>query len=317
MKQIFFLLLVLSLSRIGSYGQSKSWEYLSQYPPGDIPKVFAPGIVSTKGLEHSSPTFSKDLKQFFWTTIQLPIDENKKTIYTCKYEKGQWTLPQIASFSGKYSDDSPFYYNNKIYFSTNRNQDELSDSLNALHWTLRPVSNVWFSEYINSEWTEPKLFARPIELKTMFAQVSFSNYGNIIFLGHLKKVSQQCGIFYIKKNDEGYSEPQALTESINSKAQDWTPFIAPDESYIIFSSTRNQNRDDYGDLYICFKNSDETWSNPIYMGDDINTPSQERFPSVSPDGKYLFFTRWTRENNQDVFWVDAEIINKLKKKNKY
>ncbi len=46
------------------------------------------------------------------------------------------------------------------------------------------------------------------------------------------------------------------------------------------------------------------------MGKPINSLAQERFPYVSPDGEYLFFTRWTRENDQDIFWVKSDIIKK-------
>jgi hypothetical protein len=54
------------------------------------------------------------------------------------------------------------------------------------------------------------------------------------------------------------------------------------------------------------------------MGELINTRTQERFPGLSPDGKYLFFTRgirWTPPDyDHDIFWVSAGIIEKLKAK---
>jgi Tol biopolymer transport system component len=94
----------------------------------------------------------------------------------------------------------------------------------------------------------------------------------------------------------------------------WTPYVDPDDSYIIFSSNREGEFGE-GDLYISFHNkSSGTWSEPVNMGGNINTRAQERFPSVSPDGKYLFFTRWTPDHNQDVYWVSAGIIEKLRAK---
>lgn len=307
------LILALILFTILSFAQDDSWEYLGQTPPKDIPKIFGSGVVSTNKLEHSSPIFTSDLKSFFWTAITYPTNENIKTIYFCKYENGKWTTPQIASFSGKYSDDSPFYYNGKIYFSSDRNLNQLSDSLKALHWTLKPNSKIWYSEIFDNEWKEPQIFQNPFNKEPKLINLNFSSNGNMYFLSILKGVTQQCGIYYAKKKEKGFLEPVPLPASINSSYQDWTPFIAPDESYIIFSSTRNPLRDDYGDLYISYKENNGEWTEAIYMGDNINTPSQERFPSVSPDGKYLFFTRWTEENGQDIFWVSAKIIDDLKK----
>ena len=124
-------------------------------------------------------------------------------------------------------------------------------------------------------------------------------------------VPQSCGIYYAEYSNGTYSQPRALPPSINSTSQDWTPFIARDGSYIIFSSTRNG---DYGDLFISYKLDDDSWSEAIDLGEKINTWAQERFPSVTQEGKYLFFTRYTTDNHHDIFWVDAKIIDELKTK---
>jgi hypothetical protein len=73
-------------------------------------------------------------------------------------------------------------------------------------------------------------------------------------------------------------------------------------------------KDDYGDLYVCFRQPDGTWTDRVSLGEPINSKALERFPTVSPDGKYLFFTRWTPEHDEDVFWVSAGIIEQLKAK---
>jgi hypothetical protein len=96
---------------------------------------------------------------------------------------------------------------------------------------------------------------------------------------------------------------------------DFTPvfaiYVSPDESYMIFSGL---HKDGFGslDLYVCFKTKDDKWGTPINMGDQINTEKIERFPVVSPDGKYLFFMRHTP--GQDIFWVSTKIIDDLRKK---
>ena len=123
------------------------------------------------------------------------------------------------------------------------------------------------------------------------------------------------GIYRSKLIRGKYTKPEALPNSINMAGGilNWTPFIDPNDSYIIFSSNRAGEFGE-GDLYISFHDSSaDTWSEPINMGEPINTGAQERLPGVSPDGRYLFFTRWTPDHNQDVFWVSANIINRLRK----
>lgn len=294
--------------------QNGNWKYLGQTPPGNVPEVFAPGIVSTEKLEHSSPVFTSDLKEVYWAAVAYPPSENIKTIYHCKYENGMWTKVEIASFSRVFSDDSPFIIGDKLYFSSNRNMPELDDSLKNLHWTLIPNSQMWQVELNGIKKYEPVVFNNPFKVDKKIMGLNITSNGNLYFLSHLEGVEQQCGIFFSEKTNTGYTNPRPLPESINSKFQDWTPYIAPDESYLIFSSTRNPKRNDFGDLYISFNLGEGKWSEAIYMGDSINTPSQERLPSVSPDGKYLFFTRWTRDNGQDVFWVSADIIHDFRSK---
>ena len=114
------------------------------------------------------------------------------------------------------------------------------------------------------------------------------------------------------KNGE-YSEIECLNEKIYKKeALNWCPFIAPGESYLIFSSNRKGGFGS-GDLYISFKNKSGEWQEAINMGALINTDKQERFPGVSPDGKYLFFTRWhSTPYYHDLYWIDARIIKNLR-----
>jgi hypothetical protein len=51
---------------------------------------------------------------------------------------------------------------------------------------------------------------------------------------------------------------------------------------------------------------------PINLGPAINTSAYEVAAKVSPDGKYIFFDRPMRDE-QDVHWVSAEVLNLLKK----
>jgi hypothetical protein len=63
---------------------------------------------------------------------------------------------------------------------------------------------------------------------------------------------------------------------------------------------------------VSFRQPDGSWTVTIGLGEPINTKEMERFPAVSPDGKYLFFTRDTPAHDEDVYWVSAGIIGKLK-----
>ena len=171
--------------------------------------------------------------------------------------------------------------------------------------------DLWFIERQSNGGGKPQKLSSLINTTEIQAQATFNSDGTVYYL----EAKGNTGPFYIfrsKLEDGNYLQPDALPHYINSTAaQDWTPYIAPDDSYLIFSSSRVGGFGQ-GDLYISFHDVNaDTWSEPINLGEPINTQAQERLPAVSPDGKYLFFTRWTPDQDQDVFWVSARIINRL------
>jgi Tol biopolymer transport system component len=96
---------------------------------------------------------------------------------------------------------------------------------------------------------------------------------------------------------------------VNSAAEEWDPFIAADESYLLFESDRAVG---FGgtDIYVTF-NRDGSWSQPVNLGPNINTKDYEVAARVSPDGRYIFF-EWPQKNEQDI---SSDVIKNLKSKN--
>ena len=299
MKKIVFLFLVGII--FTSYTQTEKNfldtkdAYFGQTPPGLIPEVFAPEIINH--LAHSSPTFTPDGKKIYWSTVSGNNETRK--IYYVKFENDKWSKPMIANFSGNYHDDQPFisYDGEKLYFASKRPKTKNGNE----------EIDIWISDKTEQGWAEPKTINNLIGLWTP----TVTRNGTIYFLEVIEGTRVICRAEII--NGE-YSEIECLNEYINKKGSlNWCPFIAPDESYLIFSSDR-EGQFGSGDLYISFKNRNDEWQEAINMGNTVNTDKQERFPGVSPDGKYLFFTRWhSSPYYHDIYWVSSSIIEKLKK----
>ena len=75
------------------------------------------------------------------------------------------------------------------------------------------------------------------------------------------------------------------------------------------------------DLFISFRDETGGWTDPMNMGETINSRWQDEFPCVSPDGQYLFFnSNRPSELNEtpipdgpgNIFWVRASIIDTLR-----
>ncbi|NOQ25448.1 MAG: hypothetical protein GQ564_08800 [Bacteroidales bacterium] len=290
---IVFILITTVLS-----GQENSWKYFGQTPPDRSAELFAPKIINH--LAHSSPTFTPDNREIYWSTV----GENNETrkIFFVKFEDNKWSETRLAQFSGNYHDDQPFISHDgeMLYFASKRPKVKNGNQEN----------DIWISNKIQQGWDEPK----PINNLIGFWTPTVTRNGTIYFLEIIEEIPVICRAELINGD---YSEIECLNEDINKEgSRNWCPFIAPDESYLIFSSDREGGFGS-GDLYISFKDKNGKWLKAINMGDSINTDKQERFPGVSPDGKYLFFTRWhSSPHYHDLYWIDTSIINDLRNSNK-
>ncbi|MBD0781205.1 hypothetical protein FX995_05625 [Pseudoalteromonas flavipulchra] len=123
---------------------------------------------------------------------------------------------------------------------------------------------------------------------------------------------------YSRLVDGKYEKPHKMSKAINQGKYIAHPYIAPDESYIMWDAEKEG--ENTPDIYISFRNQDGTWTNAINMGDAINTAAYEQRPKVSPDGKYLFFWRGDKKVRKDgssywegnPYWMDAKVIETLR-----
>ena len=63
--------------------------------------------------------------------------------------------------------------------------------------------------------------------------------------------------------------------------------------------------------FVCFKKKDGSWGNAKNLGSPVNTNYSDWYPTVTPDGKYLMFSR-NIDGLADLMWVDAKIIDELR-----
>jgi hypothetical protein len=89
---------------------------------------------------------------------------------------------------------------------------------------------------------------------------------------------------------------------LNSNGFNGDFYIAPDESYMIISAKESATFE--SELYISFRNEENTWSVPVSLGPLINDGTAHRWGAyVSPDRRYLFYTKGTSEKDCSIYWV--------------
>ena len=129
------------------------------------------------------------------------------------------------------------------------------------------------------------------------------------------KKKGSVGILRSRLINNDYVASEKLPFPINTDNEmDGSPFISPDESFLLFSSQREGSAGD--DIFICFRNKDDSWTDAYNLGKKINTDRNESLPILSPDGKYLFFTRGDGPHVQnreiDIYWVSSSVIDSIR-----
>ncbi len=272
--------------------KNKNWPvlkgaYLGMKPPGETPEIFAPGIISTRFHEHSYAVFSPDGTEVYWTSLFIDNKYDFPTGLLFMKLKKRWSQPEYALINTKNDSGAPCFSfdGKKLYFSDGKRN-----------------SDIWFVNKTTNGWSKAKKIPGSVNTSKLERQGSVTRNGTLYYLGFLKGVRSNYGIYRSEFKDGKFQKPEVLPEQINSKSHDWTPFISPDEDFILWSSVRDGGFGS-GDLYISFRSEKGEWSKAINLGPKINKNNNERFPGISPDGKYLFFV-----SDQ----IDKELMNKKK-----
>lgn len=264
---------------VDSQKSEQSWFYFGQKPPGKTPEVFAPGIISTEGYD-ITPSFSPTMDEVYWGKRETEQGNDNK-IYYSKLKDNKWEQSSLASFSsGAMEFEAQFSCDgNRVYFNRGR--------------------NLYYSERTETGWSSAVNLPEPVSTGMCIAA---AQNGSLYFTAARNK---QYGIFRSTLSNGKFEEPKIL---IPMAAH---PFVAPDESYLIFDMYSIEEGKQTSKLFVSFQLENSKWSDPIELGSKINATGTELIAKLSPCGEYLFFQRKVK-NNTDIYWVDATFINALK-----
>ena len=279
---IILLLSVLTISG-KSYGQdtfsAPEGPYIGQKPPSLTPEVFAPGIVSKEHRDWTG-SFTPDMKEFYYRRYNAQSGTSTSIFF--KSENNRWHESEVEPGVGGFiSPDGLTMHSGKRY-------------------RVRT----------DDGWSELKSLGSPFE-DIGIMTLTVSSKGTYVFD---ERGTDGNGVLrYSRLIDGKREEPRPFSKEINTGTWTAHPFVAADESYIIWDS---ENEGGYGgvDLYISFRQQDGSWSAATNFGDKINTDGPDSGGYVTPDGKYFFFNRKISPEDSDIYWVDAQIIEMLRPK---
>lgn len=98
------------------------------------------------------------------------------------------------------------------------------------------------------------------------------------------------GDIMISKKENGvWSHPVSISDKINTPMDEGAPTMSADGRALVFAACNRQDAVGGCDLYISYKEGDQ-WSEPVNMGREINSTAWDSEPSISADGRTIYFS---------------------------
>jgi hypothetical protein len=263
--------------------------YLGQTPPGSTAQVFAPGLICDT-RPHQWETwgnFSTDGNIFCFNRLGF--------VYITENSEQGWTSPKniisvpYRAVSCCLSPDA-----NSIYFIIAMKGPRIK------HYGLNRCQRT------PDGWSDPQELGPTFDSSGAYAGFSLA-VNNSIYFFHSKPNDGGGGggIFYAPYENNTWPRLNKLP-LIGT-----FPGIAPDESFMVFTAIRPGGLGET-DLYLSLRGADGTWGKAQSLGPKINSGQFEFGARISPDKKYMFFTRsngWFENpyrDTSDIYWVELK-----------
>ena len=262
--------------------------YFGQKEPGRQAQPFAPGLVSLPGRYEFAVSFSPTGTELLFTQ-QVP--EQPVSVYHSRVEGDRWTEPaQIALSHGARREEMEAFFapNDEVIFFAP--YDEGMDV------------RIWSLEMGSDGWRNPTALESPVADDPAFYP-TISSRGTLYYTNLADR-----SVYRAELNDLTVISVEDAGLEFGGHA-----FIAPDESFVLVDA-REPDSLGGSDLYVAFRRPEGSWTRPRNLGAEVNSGFDETCPSLSADGRYLFFSRYDEPDEvSDIYWIDSAVIDAVRK----
>lgn len=261
--------------------------YFGQQVPGLEAQPFAPGLISLRGRYEFALSFSPAGDELLFTQ-QVP--DEAVSVFHSRIEGNAWTEPvEVRLSGGAKKDEMEAFFTpdgKRIFFAP---YDEGMDV------------RIWSVEVGPDGWGNPRELPSPVADDPAFYP-TMSNKG-ILYYTNLAARK----IYHAEIDGQSVGSVEDAGLEFGGHA-----FIAPDESFVLVDARQEDSLGD-SDIYVAFRESDGSWGRPLNLGAEVNSEFSETCPSLSSDGKYLFFSRYNEPDEvSDIYWIDGTVIDRVR-----
>ena len=241
--------------------------------------LFAPNVISTAFNERDM-AISPDGRQLIFTRANH--NNTKRVLVHMTKIKGDWSAPELMSFSGVYNDIEPFFSTDGtvLYFCSDR----------PMNNGQRTDYNIWKVSRSSDTWSLPKALPPVINSENDEFFPAVSENGNLYFTAAYDNAIGKEDIYVSKFMDGAYITPVPLDSNINSSRYEFNAYVSPDESLLVFSSFGRADDMGGGDLYYSVRDSSGVWQSAKHMGSQINSNKLDYCPFIDWHHAAFYFS---------------------------
>jgi outer membrane protein OmpA-like peptidoglycan-associated protein len=153
-------------------------------------------------------------------------------------------------------------------------------------------SDIYKSDLVGDQWTNPMNMGRPINSQAWDAQPSLTADGITMYFSSRRSDAMDSSedLYVTHKNTDGsWTPPHNLGEPVNTRFNESSPFISADGRTLYFSSNGHPG---FGnkDLFMSRLLDDGTWSIPVNLGQPINAYGDDEFLTIPARGDKVIYS---------------------------
>ncbi len=246
--------------------------------------MIGPGVISTDDDEFGGAITPDGATIYFDKTVPT---SNQYVIVVSHLVDGRWTTPQVAPFSGRYSDSDPV----------------LSPDGRTLYWTSdRPVGGAIKHDYdlwkvernAGGDWGVPEHLSAPISSDANEYFASVTRDGTMYFSS--ARDGGEAGtvdVFRSRLRNGHYQAPENLRRELNGSDvsyYDLDAAVSADERTLVVSSFGRPDGLGSADMYVSHRDAHGQWSRLRHLAPPLNSSDRDYSPRFAPDGRHLIFS---------------------------
>ncbi len=278
----------------------------------DITKERLDENVNSEYKEYK-PLLSPDGKTLYFSRRNHPenvggVEDNEDIWYSELDSAGNWQLAK--NMGGELNNAGP----NFISSVTPDGKSVLLVLGNQYLENGKMAAGVSVSSNASGDWSSPI----PLDIQNDYnysekANFFLANNRKVLLMSVMREDSEGGRDLYVSFMDEDsvWSEPVNIGANVNTAGEESSPFLAPDDVSLYFSSNGYSG---FGgsDIFVT-KRLDDTWTNwsePENLGPTINSQYEDLFFNIPGNSDFAYYSQGVSEDDLDIFRVALPVFKR-------